>query len=29
MKIFFVATEGDKLNNINKIYAGDWCFFSN
>ena len=29
MEIFFVATESDKTNNKNKIYAGDWCFFSN
>ena len=29
MNIFFVATESDKPNNINKIYAGDWYFFSN
>ena len=28
MDTFFIATEVDNSDHKNKIYAGDWCFFS-
>ena len=28
MDTFFIATEVDNSDYKNKIYAGDWCFFS-
>ena len=28
MDTFFISTEIDNSDHKNKIYAGDWCFFS-
>lgn len=28
MDTFFIATEEDNSDHKNKIYSGDWCFFS-